>query len=98
VSVIEPYGAAGLPPPGGGVLSAARGAGWPASAGPGPGPGAGPWLPGAVSPLEPAEWLLVARGRRLLGSAARKVLGPRAPAVRAYFLRAWLRTRQAVKK
>ena len=48
---------------------------------------------GAVSPLEPAELLLVARGRRLIGSTARKVLGPRAPAVRAYLQRAWIRAK-----
>jgi hypothetical protein len=37
-----------------------------------------------VSPLEPAELLLVARSRRLLGRTARRLLGRRAPAVRAY--------------
>jgi hypothetical protein len=44
-------------------------------------------LDGAVGPLEPAELLLVARGRRLLGRTARKLLGSRAPAVRAYLWR-----------
>lgn len=87
VSVVEPYRAAGLPAPFVYALSVVE-----------PVAPAGPWLPGSVSPLEPADWILVARGRRLLGSAARKVLGPRAPAVRAYLLRAWLRTRRAVGK
>jgi hypothetical protein len=50
----------------------------------------------AVSPLEPADWLLVARGRRLIGSAARRVLGPRAPAVRAYLLRTWIQSRKTL--
>ncbi len=49
---------------------------------------------GTVSPLEPADWLLLARGRRLIGSAARKVLGPRAPAVRAYLFRAGVQARK----
>ena len=44
-------------------------------------------LHGEVGPLEPAELLLVARGRRLLGRTARKLLGSRAPAVRAYLWR-----------
>ena len=39
---------------------------------------------GAVGPLEPAELLLVARARRAAGTVARRVLGPRAPAVRAW--------------
>jgi hypothetical protein len=51
-----------------------------------------------VSPLEPADRLLVARGRRLIGSAARKVLGPRAPAVRAYLLRTWIRARKSLMR
>ena len=62
-------------------------------------PYAGAGLPAtvtAVSPLEPADWLLVARGRRLIGSAARRVLGPRAPAVRAYLLRTWIQARKTV--
>jgi hypothetical protein len=87
VSVVEPYGAAGLPLPGVDAVSVVE------QVAP-----AGPWLPGSVSPLEPADWILVARGRRLLGSGARKVLGPRAPAVRAYLLRVWLRCRQAINK
>jgi hypothetical protein len=45
---------------------------------------------GAVGPLEPAELLVVARGRRFLGLAARKLLGKHAPAVRLY-LRRFLR-------
>jgi hypothetical protein len=53
---------------------------------------------GAVSPLEPAEWLLVTRGRRLLGRAARKVLGPRTPAVRAYLLQAWSRALRSLSR
>ena len=40
-------------------------------------------LDAAVGPLEPAERLLVARARRLLGRTARTLLGSRAPAVRA---------------
>jgi hypothetical protein len=40
-----------------------------------------------VGPLEPAELLVVARGRRALGQVARKVLGSRAPAVRLYLRR-----------
>ncbi|HXW81082.1 MAG TPA: hypothetical protein VEJ84_16385, partial [Acidimicrobiales bacterium] len=40
-------------------------------------------IDGTVGPLEPAELLVVARARRLLGRTARKVLGSRAPAVRA---------------
>ncbi len=51
-----------------------------------------------VNPLEPADWLLVARGRRLIGSVARKVLGPRAPAVRAYLLRAWIDARKNLSR
>jgi hypothetical protein len=51
------------------------------------------WV-GTVSPLEPTDWLLLARGRRLIGSAARKVLGPRAPAVRAYLFRAGVEARK----
>ncbi len=87
VSVVEPYCAAGLPAAGVDArLAVERLA-----------PG-GPRLPGAVSPLEPADWILVARGRRLVGSAARKALGPRAPAVRAYLLRVWVRSRQATRK
>lgn len=57
--------------------------------------GAGAWA-GTVSPLEPTDWLLLARGRRLIGSAARKVLGPRAPAVRAYLQKGWVRARLVV--
>ena len=53
----------------------------------------GAWA-GTVSPLEPTDWLLLARGRRLIGSAARKVLGPRAPAVRAYLFRAGVEARK----
>lgn len=52
-------------------------------------------MPAAVNPLEPGELLLVARGRRLVGSAARKVLGRRAPAVRAYLQRALSEVRKA---
>jgi hypothetical protein len=40
-----------------------------------------------VGPLEPAELLVVARGRRALGKVARKVLGSHAPAVRLYLRR-----------
>lgn len=40
-----------------------------------------------VSPLEPAELLIVARGRRFLGVVARKLLGRRAPSVRLYLRR-----------
>jgi hypothetical protein len=87
VSVVEPYGAAGLPTPQVNALPVVE------RVAP-----AGPYLPGALSPVEPADWLLVARSRRLLGSAARKVLGPRAPGVRAYLLRSWLRLRRAVGK
>ncbi len=61
-----------------------------------PAPGEG-W-PSSVSPLEPADWLLVARGRRLIGSVARKVLGPKAPAVRAYLLRAWIGARKSLSR
>ncbi len=61
-----------------------------------PVPGAG-W-PSSVSPLEPADWLLVARGRRLIGTVARKVLGPRAPAVRAHLLRAWIGARKSLSR
>jgi hypothetical protein len=40
-----------------------------------------------VGPLEPAELLVVARGRRALGRLARKLLGSHAPAVRLYLRR-----------
>ncbi len=65
--------------------------------------GAGLPVPGeewplSVNPLEPADWLLVARGRRLIGSVARKVLGPRAPAVRAYLLQAWIGARKRLSR
>ncbi|HUC14688.1 MAG TPA: hypothetical protein VMS00_09580 [Acidimicrobiales bacterium] len=43
--------------------------------------------PGPVGPLEPAELLVVARGRRFLGLAARRLLGEHAPAVRLYLRR-----------
>ncbi len=58
--------------------------------------GSTPGFAGAVSPLEPAEWLLVTRGRRLLGRTARKVLGPRTPAVRASLQQAWSRARRSL--
>ena len=49
--------------------------------------------PVAVSPLEPGELLLRVRGRRVLGALARKALGRREPAVRAYLRRPvrWVR-------
>jgi len=81
------------------VAAALRRAGAPAVsvaepyAGAGLGAGPVPGRGGVVNPLEPAEWLLLARGRRLVGRAARKVLGPRAPAVRAYLQRTWMRAR-----
>jgi hypothetical protein len=84
------------------VAAMLRAAGAPAVTVVGPYDGAGLPPPGrlppvgSVSPLEPAELILVARGRRLIGSAARKVLGPRAPAVRAYLQRAWVRARVAL--
>lgn len=43
--------------------------------------------PQLVGPLEPAELLVVARGRRALGLVARKLLGRYAPAVRLYLRR-----------
>ena len=46
--------------------------------------------PQSVGPLEPAELLVVARGRRALGLVARRLLGRHAPAVRLY-LRRFLR-------
>ncbi len=84
------------------VAAVLRASGAPAVTVVGPYDGAGlprpsrPPLVGPVSPLEPAELLLVARSRRLIGSAARKVLGPRAPAVRAYLQKGWVRARLAV--
>ena len=87
VGVVEPYAGAGLRP---------REVGGPGVRGPAVGVDVG--LAGAVSPLEPAEWLLVTRGRRLLGRAARKVLGPRTPAVRAYLQQAWSRARRSLSR
>ena len=78
--MVEPYAGSGLRPPGGRRPSA----------------GLDPGFAGAVSPLEPAEWLLVTRGRRLLGRTARKVLGPRTPAVRASLQQAWSRARRSL--
>jgi hypothetical protein len=52
-------------------------------------PFAGAWLratprsPGKVSPIEPAELLLVVRSRRLIGRVARRVLGSREAAARS---------------
>ena len=43
--------------------------------------------PQSVGPLEPAEFLLVARGRRFLGLVARRLLGRHAPGVRLYLRR-----------
>jgi hypothetical protein len=43
--------------------------------------------PQSVRPLEPAELLVVARGRRALGLVARSLLGRHAPAVRLYLRR-----------
>jgi hypothetical protein len=43
--------------------------------------------PQPVGPLEPAELLVVARGRRFLGVVARRLLGEHAPAVRLYLRR-----------
>jgi hypothetical protein len=43
--------------------------------------------PQLVGPLEPAELLVVARGRRALGLVARRLLGRHAPAVRLYLRR-----------
>jgi len=43
--------------------------------------------PQSVGPLEPAELLVVARGRRFLGMVARRLLGKHAPAVRLYLRR-----------
>ena len=43
--------------------------------------------PQPVGPLEPAELLVVARGRRSLGLVARRLLGRHAPAVRLYLRR-----------
>jgi hypothetical protein len=43
--------------------------------------------PRHVGPLEPAELLVVARGRRALGLVARRLLGSHAPAVRLYLRR-----------
>jgi hypothetical protein len=43
--------------------------------------------PQPVGPLEPAELLVVARGRRALGQVARRLLGRHAPAVRMYLRR-----------
>jgi hypothetical protein len=51
--------------------------------------------PGAVSPLEHGELMLRVRGRRLLGALARKMLGRREPAVRAYLGRPLLWARRA---
>ncbi len=46
-----------------------------------------PFPVGAVSPLEHGELLLRVRGRRFLGALARRALGRREPAVRAYLRR-----------
>jgi hypothetical protein len=43
--------------------------------------------PQTVGPLEPAEFLVVARGRRFLGLVARRLLGEHAPGVRLYLRR-----------
>ena len=43
--------------------------------------------PQLVGALEPAELLVVARGRRALGRVARRLLGRHAPAVRLYLRR-----------
>jgi hypothetical protein len=43
--------------------------------------------PQSVGPLEPAEFLVVARGRRFLGLVARRLLGRHAPGVRLYLRR-----------
>jgi hypothetical protein len=43
--------------------------------------------PQSVGPLEPAEFLIVARGRRFLALVARRLLGKHAPAVRLYLRR-----------
>jgi hypothetical protein len=43
--------------------------------------------PQSVGPLEPAELLVVARGRRALGLVARRLLGKHAPTVRLYLRR-----------
>jgi hypothetical protein len=43
--------------------------------------------PQLVGPLEPAELLVAARGRRALGQVARRLLGRHAPAVRLYLRR-----------
>ena len=82
VSVVEPYAGSGLRPPAGAAPSAGLETGF----------------AGAVSPLEPAEWLLVTRGRRLLGRTARRVLGPRTPAVRASLQQAWSRARRSLSR
>lgn len=50
--------------------------------------------PGTVNPLEHGELLLRARGRRLLGAMARKMLGRREPAVRACLRRPLLWARR----
>jgi hypothetical protein len=52
-----------------------------------PGPGSLASVPGAVGPVEPGDLLLAVRARRALGAAARRLLGPRAPAVRAQMVR-----------
>lgn len=51
----------------------------------------------AVGPLEPVDWLLAARARRLAGRTARRLLGRRAPAVRAYLGGAQQRLARAVR-
>ncbi len=43
--------------------------------------------PQSVGSLEPAEFLVVARGRRFLGLVARRLLGKHAPGVRLYLRR-----------
>jgi hypothetical protein len=54
-----------------------------------------PFSAGTVSPLEHGELLVRVRARRLLGRVARKVLGRRAPAVRAQLERPVLWARRA---
>ncbi len=55
-----------------------------------------PFPPGTVSPLEHDELLVRVRARRRVGAVARKVLGRRAPAVRAQLERPlrWARRRR----
>jgi hypothetical protein len=43
--------------------------------------------PQSAGPLEPAELLVVARGRRFLGLVAKRLLGAHAPTVRLYLRR-----------